>query len=67
LQFTVEPYSISNKIVTETVFVAKYSVQAAKLGTPPNMQWFAMDELNTIGISVKARHRIELALTQGGH
>ncbi|MDE0094487.1 MAG: A/G-specific adenine glycosylase [Gammaproteobacteria bacterium] len=67
LQFTVEPYSISNKIVTETVFVAKYSVQAAKLGTPPNMQWFAMDELSTIGISVKARHRIELALTQGGH
>ncbi|MXX95872.1 MAG: A/G-specific adenine glycosylase [Gammaproteobacteria bacterium] len=65
LQFTVEPYSISNKIVTETVFVAKYSLQAAKLGTPPNMQWFAMDELSTIGISVKARHRIELALTQG--
>lgn len=66
-QFAVEPYSISNKKVRETVFVAKYSLQAAQLGTPPNMQWFAIDELGTVGISVKARRRVELALSKQGH
>ena len=63
-QFEIKPYSISNKIVSEKVYVAKYTLTASEIGTPPQMAWIAKTALNTIGLSVKTRHRIDIAQTQ---
>ena len=54
-------YRISNQYVTETVTVAKYSLDASLVGTPQNVKWWKDDEETPLGISVKTRKRIDLA------
>ena len=56
-------YRISNQKISEKLTIAKYSVPSNKLGTPANTCWTPFSALNSKGLSVRTKKRIQLART----